>query len=402
MVIPTYNRSELLRGTLAVCARFAKGLDVEFVVVDDGSSDDTAIELEKLTSTIPKLVWRRVENGGPGQARNLGASLASRDVVLFLGDDIRPINADFFRVHAEMHARRPSRDLAVLGKVVWPSRRGSNVNFVRAHLQGRDGEQFGYADLQPFSFLDWRFFYTANVSVKRDIVDDWLAEGFSPAFPLAAYEDSEFAYRMMQRVEEPLRILYVPATVGTHHHPFDVDAFMNRQTAAGMMSKVFTDLHPGTEVRDSVGLGGVHHALHLPLEDRVERNIAHYLSVIEGIKSWTRILDERLELGSHHWHDDLLKAVFSLCYHHGYVKSWTEPGANYAAAYYFLLEEFWRQMNHAVHVELSDLALQQMNAKGPIAGPPLNASWLARSRLWRWARSKPLLYALYQRLRRVL
>ena len=73
----------------------------------------------------------------------------------------------------------------------------------------------------------------------RLIVSDWSTEGFDPAFTLAAYEDAEFAYRMMEKRDPGMRLLYTSASVGTHHHPFSVDSFMNRQTDAGMMAKVF-------------------------------------------------------------------------------------------------------------------------------------------------------------------
>jgi glycosyltransferase involved in cell wall biosynthesis len=71
---------------------------------------------------MPNLRWKSVGNGGPGQARNIGAAMASKGIVLFLGDDIQPANDDFFRVHAELHTIRPEQNLAVLGKVVWPNR----------------------------------------------------------------------------------------------------------------------------------------------------------------------------------------------------------------------------------------------------------------------------------------
>ncbi|MFP8873425.1 MAG: glycosyltransferase family 2 protein, partial [Myxococcota bacterium] len=188
VVIPTHNRCSLLIETLERCRDFSKGMDMEFVVIDDGSTDETKARLEELAKTLPGLIWQSVENRGPGQARNLGASLASKDVILFTGDDIQPRDPDFFRVHAELHAQSPGDNLAVLGKVVWPNQRGrKGVNFVMAHVQGVGGEQFGYSDLHPYSFVDWRFFYTANVSVRRNLVDDWRAEGFSDAFRLAAW-----------------------------------------------------------------------------------------------------------------------------------------------------------------------------------------------------------------------
>ncbi len=135
-------------------------------MIDDGSSDDTATVLRRLENEIPSLTWRSIANGGPGKARNLGASIAKHPIVLFLGDDIRPVDEDFFVVHARLHALNPSSNFAVLGKVVWPEAGAAEVNFVMSHIQGRNGEQFGYASIAPFTYQDWRFFYTCNISVN--------------------------------------------------------------------------------------------------------------------------------------------------------------------------------------------------------------------------------------------
>ena len=114
VVIPTYNRCSRLLSTLERCRRNSEGLDIEFVVIDDGSTDETARKLEELSKSMSNLVWRTTPNGGPGRARNLGASLACKDVLLFMGDDIQPESPDFFRVHAQLHVQSPSDNLAVL------------------------------------------------------------------------------------------------------------------------------------------------------------------------------------------------------------------------------------------------------------------------------------------------
>jgi glycosyltransferase involved in cell wall biosynthesis len=400
VVIPTYDRCDLLAQTLERCSSCAGGVELEFVVIDDGSRDETPERLRELAKSIPNLVFRSVSNGGPGRARNLGASLASHDVVLFLGDDIQPRNDEFFRVHAELHAHHPGTDLAVLGKVVWPNRKDVDVNFVMAHVQGIGGEQFGYSDFYPYSSLDWRFFYTANVSVKRAIVRDWMREGFSDAFTLAAYEDAEFAYRMSCR-EAGLRILYAPLSVGSHHHPFSVGSFMERQLAAGMMGRVFADLHPSLQVRDMIGLGGIHHALGRPEDPASEAGLADAISVVEGIKSWARLIEGQLQLGSQHWHHDLLGAVFHLCYLQGFLMNTSEPGANLAAGYRFLLDEFTVRMGRVLHTELAGAAFdQRRDFRDVLKLRPLDL--VRRSRLRAWARSRPWIAGPYRRLRRYL
>ena len=196
VVLPTFNRSTLLRNNLQRCAELSRGLDIEFIVVDDGSADETNLRLAEMAQQVSNLTWRRIPNSGPGQARNIGASIACKDVILFIGDDIEPLDDEFFRVHARLHARNRNANFAVLGKIVWPQHVGTN--FVMAHIQGRGGEQYGYADMLPFRFYGYRFFYTSNVSIKRTIVEDWLEEGFSKEFKLAGYEDAEFAYRMQK------------------------------------------------------------------------------------------------------------------------------------------------------------------------------------------------------------
>jgi len=388
VVIPSYNRGQLLGETLELCRRFSKSLEIEFVVIDDGSSDDTAERLDRLSKQMPELVWRSVPNAGPGAARNLGASLARHDVVLFIGDDIRPVDANFFRVHAELHGRHADPDLAVLGKLVWPNRTDARVNFVMSHVQGRGGEQFGFADLRPYSYLDWRFFYTSNISLRKSIVSDWLQDGFSSAFGAAAYEDVEFAYRLSQR-ERPLRIFYTPASVGSHHHHFSVSDFMNRQQSAGMMARVFYGIHPNREVRDMIGLAEIVEALRSRRSSEQDRSISDLLAVIEGLKSWTRLIEDQMMLGSQHWHDDLLTAVFELCYLEAYVSASSDPDENLAGAYRYILDRFSSRMTRVIHIELSDLMLSPTNlfslghGASPAGGPSRLRIWAAQKRVFR-------------------
>lgn len=397
VVIPTYNRCELLIETLERCRRFSQGLEIEFIVIDDGSTDETAPKLEALGKTWPDLLWRSVENQGPGQARNLGASLARNEVLLFMGDDIQPEDPEFFRVHAQLHAQSPSDNLAVLGKVTWPSQGGGNVNFVMGHVQGSGGEQFGYADLHPYSFVDWRFFYTANISVRRELIDDWQADGFSDAFPLAAWEDAEFAYRMSVRKERPLRIFYTPASKGSHHHHFSVDTFMQRQIASGLMAGVFCDLHPTKDIRTLVGTELAYEALRTTRHPDHDKRVPDLLSVIEGVKAWARLSEARFQLGADHWHDDLLRAVFRLAFLEGFIMHSADSEANLAAAYQRILDDFVWQMSRAIHVEFSSQMLTPHNLLSPW---PMGTTQPSALRLW--AARKPFLRTPYLRLRRMI
>lgn len=86
-VIPTYNRPEFLRGAIeSVLAQ--RHVDVECVVVDDGSDTDYTEEVvEEYPETVRCLVHRT--NRGLSAARNTGIEAADGEYVAFLDDDDR-------------------------------------------------------------------------------------------------------------------------------------------------------------------------------------------------------------------------------------------------------------------------------------------------------------------------
>ncbi len=81
IIITTYNRRSYLKA--AVESVLAQDYpDKEVIVVDDGSTDDSAEEVSPLPI---RYVWK--ENGGISSARNRGISLAQGDFIAFLDVD---------------------------------------------------------------------------------------------------------------------------------------------------------------------------------------------------------------------------------------------------------------------------------------------------------------------------
>ena len=87
VVIPTYNCAALL--PRAIRSAYAQTLPPsEVVVVNDGSTDETAEVLGKLASELPaSFVFENRANGGEASARNRGVALASSEYVAFLDQD---------------------------------------------------------------------------------------------------------------------------------------------------------------------------------------------------------------------------------------------------------------------------------------------------------------------------
>lgn len=87
VVIPCHNYGRFLAAALESVA--AQGdPDWESIVVDDGSTDDTATVAEDWRAAYPANVrWFSQDNAGPGAARNRGADEATGEWILFLDAD---------------------------------------------------------------------------------------------------------------------------------------------------------------------------------------------------------------------------------------------------------------------------------------------------------------------------
>lgn len=101
VVIPTYNRAELTkRAAQSVLSQTYK--DIELIIVDDGSSDNTAEVVASLNDSRVRYVYQ--ENSGACVARNNGIEHASGEYIAFHdSDDI-------------WHADKLEKQIAVLQK----------------------------------------------------------------------------------------------------------------------------------------------------------------------------------------------------------------------------------------------------------------------------------------------
>src|SRR5689334_17186104 len=84
VVIPTYNRAHIIRGTIdSVLAQTDP--DFEVIVVDDGGTDATGEVVRAVTD--PRVTYQRKANAERAAARNFGAARARGRYVEFLDSD---------------------------------------------------------------------------------------------------------------------------------------------------------------------------------------------------------------------------------------------------------------------------------------------------------------------------
>jgi glycosyltransferase involved in cell wall biosynthesis len=87
VIIPTYNRKEMLQESLNSLAQQSYPSDrLEAIVVDDGSTDGTEAIADAVMPFQLRYFWQR--NQGDAAARNFGTQQTQADILVFLDDDI--------------------------------------------------------------------------------------------------------------------------------------------------------------------------------------------------------------------------------------------------------------------------------------------------------------------------
>ena len=201
VVIPTFNSNglivETLRSVLAQTLRPA-----EIIVIDDGSTDDT----EQRVRAFP-VRYRRVENGGPGKARNAGVALAGSAWIAFCDHD------DLWQpTYLERFAARMGSG-AFYGFANWVH----VINGVWTSATTFDATPDGFfARLdQPLyrRLLEFVPVWPSATLIRKDFFH--RIGGFDPRFSRFATEDFEFTLRCNEHAPA---VVMPEALVGIRRH----------------------------------------------------------------------------------------------------------------------------------------------------------------------------------------
>ena len=92
IIITTRDRAAFLAETLAALSEVAvpDGLETELLIVDNGSSDDTATVVSRSRWNNVSIRYVREEQPGKCHALNRGLAETSGEMILFTDDDVRP------------------------------------------------------------------------------------------------------------------------------------------------------------------------------------------------------------------------------------------------------------------------------------------------------------------------
>lgn len=239
IAIPTLGRPSVLARTLErLLHQRAATPPFDVVVASDAADPDRGASGQVVKVAAARgLIARHVSaaRAGASAARNAAWRDASAELVLFLGDDMLP-TPGLVAAHVETHARHRELGDAVLGHVRWaPELR------VTPFMRWLDrGVHFDWATIPESGVGGWWHFYTANVSVKRALLE--RVGGFDEAeFPFH-YEDIELAARMNE--EAGLRPYYRADAVVEHLHPTTLDDWRSRLRGIAAAERRFVTRYP--------------------------------------------------------------------------------------------------------------------------------------------------------------
>jgi len=212
VIVPAHNAAATLGATLAALAAQDAGDDFEVIVVDDGSSDDTAA----VAARAPIEVRLVAETGiGPGPARNAGVAVAAGEALAFTDSDCSPApgwlraglaalgHADLVQgaVHADPAARPGPFD-----RTVWVTREAGLYECASLFCRRELFERLG-------GFEDW-----LGARLGKPLAEDaWLGWRARRAGARTTFSDAALVHHAVfprgagAYVAERARLVYFPA-----------------------------------------------------------------------------------------------------------------------------------------------------------------------------------------------
>jgi glycosyltransferase involved in cell wall biosynthesis len=230
IIIPTFNGASRISKCLEALLSQTSSRDVEILVVNDGSIDNTANVVARYVGV--RLITQL--NAGPAAARNRGALAARGSIILFTDDDCVP-TAQWLETMME-----PFQNSEVVGaKGIYRTLQKSLVaRFVQIEYEDR------YRLMAPLAWID--FVDTYSAAFRRDRFLEM--NGYDTSFPLACAEDIELSYRMSAR---GWKMKFTPRAIVYHTHPDKLSWYLNKKYKFAFWRVLAVRKNPEKAMKDS-------------------------------------------------------------------------------------------------------------------------------------------------------
>ncbi|WP_313916873.1 glycosyltransferase [Tahibacter sp.] len=208
IVIPVYNKIAYTLACLKSLSTHAATASFEVIVVDDGSSDDTA---ERLADVESVRTIRNAQNLGFVGSCNAGAAAAQGEYVLFLNNDT-VVTPGWLEALLRCFAEEPDAGL-VGAKLVYPDGRLQEAG----GIVFRDGSGWNYGRFEDpadprYNFRREADYCSGAAILLRRALFEQLG-GFDMRYAPAYYEDTDLAFAVRAA---GLKVYYEPHSTVIH------------------------------------------------------------------------------------------------------------------------------------------------------------------------------------------
>ena len=230
IIIPTFNGDSRIGNCLDALLKQVPGRNVEILVINDGSTDDTAHVVKRYSGV--RLITQG--NAGPAAARNRGALEARGTIIMFTDDDCVPM-PDWLDAMLD-----PFKDPEVVGvKGVYRTHQRRLVaRFVQIEYEDRYRFMKG---LPSIDFID-----TYCAAFRRDRFLEMA--GYDTSFPVACAEDIELSYRMSAC---GWKMMFAPTAIVYHTHPDTLSWYLKKKYKFAFWRVLAVRKNPSKAVKDS-------------------------------------------------------------------------------------------------------------------------------------------------------
>ncbi len=256
VIVPAYNCGRYIEQTLhSLCAQTES--DIEIVVVDDGSSDNTLSLAQSVAALDQRVrVFTQSNSGRPAVARNRGLRESCGEFVAFLdADDL--YHPEKIKLQLGVLARHPEVDIVFSDVVQFTVDPYAPDN--ECYLRDRAFLKIGQKYLQPSTdddvFLASDNFYgfmstqitslcTPSVLIRREALQSeqiWFPEDF------VVGEDIDLWYRLAMRV----KIAYLNRPLSYYRHHSGGITKNEEKNLRGSIAARIANLQRGQKVLDS-------------------------------------------------------------------------------------------------------------------------------------------------------
>lgn len=167
VILPVFNAEKFIQDVLDDLTKQLYQ-DMEIIVIDDGSTDKSAIIIQELVKKDDRIQFIHTKNGGPSKARNLALEIAKGEFIRFIDADDR-IPQDSMSNLYNIYKENSDIDL-VIGNYLLNNEEGY---FTGRELENEKVDSKRFAEIFIDHMKSFYFGVPWNKLYKREIIEKY-------------------------------------------------------------------------------------------------------------------------------------------------------------------------------------------------------------------------------------